>query len=78
MNCREFTEFVIEWVDGELAADERATFEAHIRECPPCLRFLHSYQDTVRLGKAACADDESLLQEVPERLIQAILAARRR
>lgn len=78
MNCREFTEFVMAWIDGELPEDERATFEAHIQECPPCVRFLHSYQDTVRLGKAASADDESVLQEVPERLIRAVLAARRR
>lgn len=78
MNCREFTDFVMAWLDGELPEEQRSTFEAHIRDCPPCVRFLESYQDTVRLGKAACADDESVLQEVPESLVQAILAARRR
>lgn len=78
MNCREFSEFVMAWLDGELPEEERSVFEAHIRDCPPCLNFLDTYRDTVRLGKSVWIEDEPSLQEVPESLVQAILASRRR
>jgi anti-sigma factor RsiW len=77
VNCKEFTEFLMAWLDGELPEAQRAVFEAHIRDCPPCLTFLDTYRDTIRLGKAVCLEDDASLHEVPESLVQAILASRR-
>jgi anti-sigma factor RsiW len=30
MTCREFTDFLIDYVDGDLAAAERAVFDEHL------------------------------------------------
>jgi anti-sigma factor RsiW len=76
MTCEEVVEFLMAYTSGELPETERAAFEEHLAECPDCVSYLHSYEETVRLGKAACAGDD--LDEVPEELIRAILAARRK
>jgi predicted anti-sigma-YlaC factor YlaD len=62
------------YLDGELTADPQRVFEEHMQLCPPCVSFLETYRDSIRLGKFACQQQEV---EVPEALIQAILAARR-
>ena len=77
MNCREFTEFLHEYLSGNLPVDDRAAFDAHLAECPWCVAYLQNYRETILLGKAAFAPaDEPLPERVPEELVQAILAAR--
>jgi len=80
MICREFTEFLDDYLSGDLHADELAEFESHLAECPSCVAYLDSYQKTITLEKAPFAgrDDEALSAEVPEELVQAILRARPR
>jgi anti-sigma factor RsiW len=77
MNCREFIEFLWQYLSAELPAEERARFEAHLARCAPCVRYLQSYQETCRIGKLAFSPSDALVpDEVPEELVQAILAAR--
>jgi anti-sigma factor RsiW len=80
MNCREFTEFLHEYVFGNVPAEQRAEFEKHLAECPWCVAYLDSYQKTIQLEKAAFSvgEDEPLPADVPEELVQAILRARSR
>jgi anti-sigma factor RsiW len=79
LSCREFADFLMAYLDDELPGDQRVAFEDHIEECPSCVQFLRTYEETVRLGKCLCADEEGPPPEdAPEQLIQAILAARRR
>lgn len=78
MNCRECAEFILRYLEGDLPADEQASFERHMARCPPCERYLEQYKLTVRAGKTACADADPLaLAEAPEELIQAILSSRK-
>ena len=45
--------------------------------CAPSLRYLKSYKETVKLGKAVyTAPKDSVPTDVPEELVQAILSAR--
>jgi predicted anti-sigma-YlaC factor YlaD len=77
MNCREFVDFLMSYLDEEIEAAPRRVFEEHMRLCPPCGVYLDTYRDTIRLGKFACKEDASgLPDEVPDELIRAILAAR--
>jgi anti-sigma factor RsiW len=73
LTCQELIEFLAAYVDGELAAEERARFDRHLAVCPHCVDYLHGYRESIRLGKAAAAD----VDEVPEELVDAILAARK-
>ncbi|HEU4427920.1 MAG TPA: zf-HC2 domain-containing protein [Myxococcota bacterium] len=78
MNCRELTEFLMAYLDGDLPEDVRGSFEFHLHGCQSCVNYLESYRATVKLGRAACAEDNSLPSDVPEALVQAILAARKK
>ena len=79
MNCREMTEFLMAYIDAELPEAERQKFESHLGDCPPCVSYMESYRDTMRLGRCLCDHTEPAAppEEIPERLVQAILAARR-
>jgi anti-sigma factor RsiW len=78
MNCREFTEFLHEYLTGKLPAEERSEFDKHLAECPWCVAYLDSYQKTIRLEQAAFSASEGAPPpaDAPEELIQAILRAR--
>ncbi len=78
MNCRECTEFILRYLEGELPADEQALFERHMVACPPCERYLQQYRLTIRAGKTACAEvSAAAVGALPEELIRAILTSRK-
>jgi anti-sigma factor RsiW len=79
MTCREFAEFLADYLANELPSDVEASFERHMRNCPNCRRYLASYRETVALGRKAFDDESaSVPTDVPEGLVQAILQARNR
>lgn len=53
MKCREVADFLMAYLDGELPEDQRGVFEAHLRGCSACERYLESYRRTVELGRKA-------------------------
>lgn len=74
MTCEEMTEFLSRYVDGELGDEERKVFEEHLGACPPCVVYLDSFRDTIRMGKeVSCPEAQDTM---PENLVKAILAAR--
>jgi anti-sigma factor RsiW len=77
ITCRELLGFLDDYLASMLPADQVAEFENHLSNCPPCVAYMKGYRETVRLGKAAlAATDDPAPAEVPEDLVQAILAAR--
>lgn len=78
MNCREFVDFLMEYIEGALPESQRSVFEEHMVICPPCQTYLDTYRETVELGQEICPDPEGPVpDDVPDALVQAILAARR-
>jgi anti-sigma factor RsiW len=78
VTCREFADFMADYLTGELSEAIRAAFDHHLAVCPNCQRYLTSYRETVTLGKAAfAAADAPVPAQVPEELVQAILSARK-
>lgn len=78
MNCRELIEFLVDYRDGHLPPEQRAEFERHLAICGPCVTYLKTYEQTIRLAKCCCGEDRPVPADVPEELVKAILAARRR
>jgi anti-sigma factor RsiW len=74
MTCEELTGFLADYLDGELPAATRSTFEAHLTVCAACVEYLRTYRDTIRLGRTACEDEAA---DAPETLVRAVLDARR-
>jgi anti-sigma factor RsiW len=77
ITCREFEDFVLRYLDGELSKRQRAVFELHMRLCRECREYLAAYQRTIEIGREAFTSaDETVPEDVPEDLIKAILDAR--
>ena len=79
MTCREFADFMADYLSGELSPGTRAQFERHLEVCPNCVSYLSNYRDTIVLGRTVMAEDDSAVPaDVPDDLVKAILSSRRR
>lgn len=56
-SCREVTQLLIDYVDGTMAPDLRAELTSHMADCPPCLAFMRTYRETIRLSRELRCDD---------------------
>ena len=74
ITCRQFIDFLGSYRDNDLTPDQRVEFERHLLACPSCVAYLETYEKTILLARAAA--DEPVPDDVPESLVQAILAAR--
>lgn len=72
--CKELIDFLDDFVEDALPETERRTFEQHLGACPECVEYLDSYERTVEMCRGAYA--EETCDDLPEDLVQAILAAR--
>jgi hypothetical protein len=48
--CRELVELVTEYLGDTLTEQERARFEHHLLECPPCTEYLAQMKATIELA----------------------------
>jgi anti-sigma factor RsiW len=79
LSCREFIEFIMDYLDGTLSSGESAVFEFHLGICPDCVHYLESYRETSRLSVEALRDPGATVpDDVPEDLVRAILELRSR
>jgi len=78
LTCREFDEFMLDYLDGELSAWSRFKCWLHVTICRECTEFVRQYHRTIALGQQAFDDpDESVPDSVPEELIRAALDRRK-
>ena len=79
VTCREFVEFLDDYLAGRLPAVQVEEFNAHLSACPLCVTYMQTYRDTSALVKAALASEgDQVPDSVPEGLVAAIVAARRK
>ena len=76
LTCRQLIDFIMRYLDGELPADQRVEFDRHMAACPSCVDYLTTYEKTIALTRTCSGD--ALPEDVPETLVQAILAARKK
>jgi len=78
LTCREVVEFLVDYLDHALEPAQLQTFERHLAHCDECVAYLRTYEQTVRLGRSAFDDlDAAADGQVPQELVEAIVAARR-
>lgn len=77
MTCKEFEDFVLRYLDGEISGKQKTMFEWHLRLCRECREYLAAYERTREITVAVLAEpDAPVAPDVPEDLITAILEAR--
>jgi len=73
VNCRECTDFLIDYLNGDLPPAQQRVFEGHLELCQTCVTFIESYRKTQKLGELVREEPQ---EPLPEALVRAILAAR--
>lgn len=76
LTCKEFIEFLDDYLAGGQSAEARAVFESHVSACPCCTRYLEHYRRTIETAHKCCCNRSQPPPEVPEDLVRAILRAR--
>ncbi len=76
ITCRQFEDFVVDFLDGSLPPARRRVFELHLRTCHECRQYLARYRETLALSLGL--RDEPLLADIPRGLVRAIAGAIRR
>jgi predicted anti-sigma-YlaC factor YlaD len=76
LSCREMVELVSTYLDGGLAAHDRALFEAHLAMCDGCSAYLDQMRRT--LAVVGSLREESVDPAVRERLLHAFRDWKRR
>lgn len=73
MNCEELIRVLVDYVEGSLTEEELQAIASHLALCDGCVVYLRTYEITIRLEKVTARIDRG---DVPEELVQAVLAAR--
>ncbi len=73
ITCRQFEEFVMDFVEGSLPPDHKRLFELHLRTCHECRQYLARYRATVALSRRL--GEQNPLSEIPRGLVRAIAGA---
>jgi anti-sigma factor RsiW len=78
LSCREFTEFLNDYVDDALPPQRKLVFERHLEICADCRNYLQSYRETMKESALALGHALDVPpRPVPEGLILAVLRAAR-
>ncbi len=79
ITCEEFEEFILAYLEGDLSASQKFVFEMHLKVCRECREFLAAYQNAMSLTKGTLVEETKFnTEDVPEDLIQAVLAAQKK
>lgn len=77
LSCREFEDFILDYLNDELPERQHKQFELHLRLCRQCRQYLRAYQRSIEVSQAVFPSlDEPLPEDVPEDLIKTILKLR--
>ncbi len=78
ITCEEFEQFILNYLEDELAPPQRRVFERHLKLCRECRDYLATYKRSLDVGAAVLNSESGTLPvDVPEDLISAIMDARR-
>ena len=78
LTCKEFDEFMVDFLEDGLPVWQKFMCWLHVRMCRECAHFVRQYQRAIALGQTAFDDpDEQVPDSVPEELMKAALSRRK-
>ena len=78
MACNEVVEVVTEYLEGAMAEDDRARFEAHLQRCQDCRTYLEQMKEVIALTGSIEVDVPPQLTLKLQRLVAAWAKGRNR
>jgi hypothetical protein len=77
MTCREVTDILDRYIAGDLPRRQHLFLKLHLMMCRNCRNYLRTYRQTIRAAKTLVLNpDDPPPADMPEELVQAILASR--
>ena len=74
LNCREFEEFIDDYIDGKLPSSVSRKVYLHLLACWDCKSYIRAYKRSIEMSKAFCDKlDSEVLEDVPDELISIVL-----
>ena len=77
IDCETFEDFIVDYLEGRLAAKQKFVFEMHLKIGRECREYLAVYKASMAVGRSVLKDEPLLPDEIPEDLISAVIDARR-
>jgi anti-sigma factor (TIGR02949 family) len=71
-SCKKSIDLLLEYLDGDIPADEEKHLHEHLSACPPCVDFLKTYRATPSICKQALA--AKMPEELSSKLTEFIRA----
>jgi len=68
LTCQELVEAITDYLEGTMGGDERRRFDAHLAECPHCVRYLEQMRHT--LTALGSLGPESIAPRFRDRLLE--------
>jgi anti-sigma factor RsiW len=69
LTCAELVELVTDYLEGQLADDERRRFDAHLAACDGCSTYVEHMRATIAVSRRV--PDPELPPELEQRLLDA-------
>ena len=70
MTCRVCAELLLEFLEGELDAEQAQRLQRHLEACQPCINFIETYRITITLARQLPCSE--LPADVAQRLWEAM------
>lgn len=82
ITCKEFEDFMLDYLDGELPQRQRQRFEWHLLVCRECREYLAAYERAKSVCRKVLLEPGDPVPgdvpgDVPEDLVRAILDSRK-
>jgi anti-sigma factor (TIGR02949 family) len=76
LSCKEVVEAVTDYLEGTMAADDLQRLDAHLAECPHCVRYLE--QMRLMLATLGRLPEDSISPDLRDRLVESFRGWRER
>lgn len=73
--CQQVLDYLSDYLDRSLPAEELAHLDEHLAVCPECVDYLNNLRMTLSAARAAYTE-RGTIEPIPEPVVAAILAAR--
>lgn len=73
MKCCDFIDSLPDLISGADSAQQRKECSEHMEECPPCVVYKESYEETIKAELKCCEHPDEPCEEVPEEMVRQIV-----